>query len=433
MENALVRRDVRMLDEPLRAQARSLTTGAVLAVVAVAGCAIVAFVRPQDALGDAPIVMVRESGALYVRVGDTLHPALNLASARLIAGVAAKPEFIKESELRKAKRGALLGIPGAPAVIPEPLGAEESQWAVCDDGNGTTVIAGPTAVGAQSTVALVRSRSDHLTYLLYDGRRARVSLAEPAAVRALHLEDAEPLDVSPSVLEAIPEVPPITAPAIPSAGQRGPAALGGMAVGSVVRVDRADADEMYVVLGNGVQRVGRVAADIVRFGDSHGNTEIVTVPADAIGAIPSVQNLPVATFPDSVSAPVAAKVVCAQWRPADTVTVMAGAELPLAAGQSPVALAQADGLGSNPDAVLVPPGRCLFVDSTHRYLVTDTGVRFAVHDAESRAALGLPAEAVPAPWTILRLLAEGPELSRRAALVAHDGLAPDPGAVALPG
>ena len=84
MEHALVRGDVRMLDDPLRAQSLSLIAGCVLAVIAIAGCAIVAFIRPQGALGSAPIVMTRESGALYVRIGDTVHPVLNLSSARLI-------------------------------------------------------------------------------------------------------------------------------------------------------------------------------------------------------------------------------------------------------------------------------------------------------------------------------------------------------------
>ena len=86
MEHALVRGDVRMLDDPLRAQSLSLIAGCVLAVIAIAGCAILAFVRPQGTLGSAPIVVTSESGALYVRIGDTMHPVLNLASARLIAG-----------------------------------------------------------------------------------------------------------------------------------------------------------------------------------------------------------------------------------------------------------------------------------------------------------------------------------------------------------
>ena len=94
MEHAVVRGDVRMLDDPLRAQSLSLIAGCVLAVIAIAGCAIVAFVRPQGALGSASIVMTRESGALYVRIGDTMHPVLNLSSARLVAGNPSSPEAV---------------------------------------------------------------------------------------------------------------------------------------------------------------------------------------------------------------------------------------------------------------------------------------------------------------------------------------------------
>src|SRR3954467_12601764 len=81
MQHALVRRDVTMNDDPLRAQSRSLAAGCVLAAMSVAACAVLALIRPQGAPGDAPILMVRESGAVYVRLGDTLHPVFNLASA----------------------------------------------------------------------------------------------------------------------------------------------------------------------------------------------------------------------------------------------------------------------------------------------------------------------------------------------------------------
>src|SRR4029078_3025930 len=80
MEHALVRGDVRMLDDPLRAQSLSLSAGVVLTAIVVAVCVVLGFVRPPRALGSAPIVVVRESGALYVRVGDVVHPVLNLAS-----------------------------------------------------------------------------------------------------------------------------------------------------------------------------------------------------------------------------------------------------------------------------------------------------------------------------------------------------------------
>ena len=82
MEHALLRGDMRMLHDPMRAQSLSLIAGCVLAIVVVAGCAILAFLRPNAGLGDAVIVMSRDSGALYVRIDDTMHPVLNLASAR---------------------------------------------------------------------------------------------------------------------------------------------------------------------------------------------------------------------------------------------------------------------------------------------------------------------------------------------------------------
>lgn len=421
-----------MIHEPMRAQTRSLVMGCVLAIVGVAGCLVVAFVRPADALGDASVVMVKESGALYVRVGDTWHPVLNLASARLIAGTPATPQIVRESELRKTKRGVLLGIPGAPAVIPEPLSAAESLWTVCDNVAGTTVIGGvPSASAAQSIAGgrtmLVRSGSDTATYLLYDGRRARVRLTDDAVVRALRLDAVEPVAVSSAVLNAIPEAPPITTPAIPGAGTPGPASLG-VAVGTVVRVARADTDELYVVLADGVQRVGRVAADVVRFTDSQGAREIVTVAADAISTTPSVERLRITTFPDTVDPPVRDDVVCARWLPGGdsgsaSSAVLTSSAVPLTAGQVPVALAQADGSGPNVDAVFVPPGRCLYVQSSRLYLVLDTGVRFAIADAQSAAALGLSSQPVPAPWVMLKLLADAPELNRAAALLAHDGVA----------
>ena len=96
---------------------------------------------------------------------DTLHPVLNLASARLATGSAARPEVVSPADIDKAKRGPLLGIPGAPAVIAKPLSQDESAWTVCDDMT-TTVIAGHTR--SISTVA-----TTNRTYWSLPGRRAR--------------------------------------------------------------------------------------------------------------------------------------------------------------------------------------------------------------------------------------------------------------------
>ena len=75
------------------------------------------------------------------------------------------------------------------------------------------------------------------------------------------------------------------------------------------------------------------------------------------------------------------------------------------AGQVPVTLSQADGRGPALDAVYLPPARSAYVrgngQAGARYLVTDTGVRFVIHDDDAAHDLGLPPAALPAPWPML--------------------------------
>ncbi|GBE66910.1 type VII secretion protein EccB [Mycobacterium sp. MFM001] len=426
IESALLGRDARA--HPMRAVA----AGALLATAVVAGCAVLAVLRPQGALGDAPIVMGRQSGALYVRVGDTWHPVLNLASARLIAATNSNPQPVAESALSRTRRGPLMGIPGAPQFLPEPLSADETSWSVCDSDAGTTVVIGSGDASHRPVqTVLATAGPGASTYLLYDGRRAVVDLADPVVVRALRLDGVVPHKVSHALLNAVPEAPPITAPRIPGGG---PGRLPGFPIGSVLRIARADRDEHYVVLAGGVQRVGQVAADLARLSDTRGARTIISVAPDVIRSAPAVTDLPVSTFPDRASTPVNIDhmPLCATWTPTPagaTVSIAAGA-LPFPAGQQPVALSQGDGAGPAVDAVAVPPGRSAYVRATGlsgdnpeagtRQLVTDTGVRFAIRDDDAARALGLPQTAIPAPWPVLATLPAGPELSRARALVARD-------------
>ena len=191
-------------------------------------------------------------------------------------------------------------------------------------------------------------------------------------------------DLSQSLLNAIPEAPPIRAPRIRGAGEKA-AGLPGFAVGSVVRVTRAGGDEYYAVLAAGVQRIGEVAADLLRFSNSQGTANATTVAPDAIRAAPIVDSLPVAGFPDRApSLSDDSSTLCVSWQAAPSgqsgVTFPAGSRLPLPAGRTPVTLSQADGHGPALDAVYPPPGRSAHVRAGTRYLVTDSGVRFAIHD-----------------------------------------------------
>lgn len=462
MEHALVRRDVRMIHDPMRSQSRSIIVGTALASILVAGCAVLAFLRPATPLGNDVLVMAKDTGAVYVRIGDTLHPAMNLASARLIAGNSGDPKAVKDSELSKSKRGALVGIPGAPAIIPKPLADKEASWTVCDIASPppsstvtTTVIAGEVNLenGAEQMpgdrYALVTVNSQN--YLLYDGKRAALDLTNPAVTRALRLEGVTPRPISMSVLNAIPEMPAIAPPPIPDAGAPSPITAGGVRVGSVIKMKRADAAEYYVVLSGGVQRINEVTADLIRFSDSQGAQDIVGVAPDVIAGRPSVNSLAVETFPEHAGKTIDVQeksVLCSSWTPGQlntqeraTTKLLVGSALPLKKDQTPVVLAQADKDGPNVDAAYIPPGRCAFVRSTglggdtsrteSMYLILDTGVRFGVGDLQAAKSLGLTVDPVAAAWPVIGLLPPGPRLSKADALVVHDGVPPDKSGLAI--
>ena len=183
-----------------------------------------------------------------------------------------------------------------------------------------------------SVLVTARSESAATTYLLYDGKRAQVDLRNPGVVWALRLDGIEPRPVSRSLLDAIPEAPPIAAPHIPDAGQ--PGAVAGTRVGTVVRVPRVDSDDFFVVLADGVQRIGEVAANLIRSLDSHGSQEMPSVSPDSVSGLPTVDSLPVSTYPPRAGATMGAGdggVLCAEWLPAGPKTVLwMGDSLPTA-------------------------------------------------------------------------------------------------------
>ncbi|MFC4604685.1 type VII secretion protein EccB [Rhodococcus kronopolitis] len=463
MEHALVRRDVRMLHDPMRSQSRAMTVGAVVAVVGLAACAALALVRPQDRIGDAPIVVGKDSGAMFVALGDTLHPALNLASARLISGSSAAPVTVKESELGSRPRGALVGIPGAPSALPD---GELSSWSVCDtlDAGGnrvvSTAVLGVDPVLGEQAAALTDSqallaRGSGGVFLVRAGTRSRVDLDDHAVSLAFGLDGVEPRPVSAGLLAAIPEAPALTPPQIDGRGELPSYSLGGKTVGSVVQVRGAGETAFYVLLRGGLQRVGQATADLIRYSDSQGDAATDTVTPDLVSRLPRSEDLAVSSFPleaPEIVGSAGSPVSCLSWKPVPgaeeapgglraSISVIAGNALPLPDGARPVVLAQADGTGENADSAYLRPGSGGLVHSTGvtptsersgaLFFVADTGVRFGIENAEAAKALGFSAPGSPAPWQILSLLASGPTLARQAAFLAHDGVAPDDHPVAV--
>lgn len=439
--------DTRMLVDPLRSQSRAVLVGALILVTGLIGCFLFSLIRPGGAVGTDPVLADRETAALYVKLGDQLHPVLNLTSARLITGRPDNPALVKTSELDRFPRGNMLGIPGAPERM-SPNETRDAYWSVCDaatgSSTGVTVIAGPPAEGGERAAALpgghaVLAENDGRTWLLWNGRRSAIDLADRAVTGGLGLGDTDtaPAPIAPGLFNAIPEAPPLRAPVIPGAGAPSPLPLPVSApVGAVVvSYDTDNTLRHYVVLADGLQPVSPVVAAILRNTDSYGLDQPPRLGADDVARLPAARGIDLSAYPsdpvtlaDTASAP----MICASWAKPEgaetsSLTLRNGAALPVPDGQRAVELVSSGTPGGPADRVVLPPGRGYFVDSAGaQFWVSDTGVRFGIEGEDTAAALGLQAAPLPIPWAVLSQFAAGPTLSRTDALLAHDSLAPDP-------
>lgn len=458
LDHALVHRDTSLKSDPLRSRFRASMIGVLVASIVLAGCAVLAFVRPATTVGDASIVADEKSGAMFVVEEGVLRPVPGLASARLFVGRPDDPVMVSEEELARYPRGTAVGIDGAPRALPYVRGGGRS-WSVCDadtgesEGPSTTVVVEPVAdvSGVLETghrvlgddEALLWTRSE-ATYLVYGGTRAQVDLTDTVVTRALGIDGEEPVPVSAGVFDAVPEVPAVTAPFVEGAGSATDYDLGGRPVGSVVTVDLGDRSEHYVALRDGVQSIGAATAQLLRFSDSAGRVGVDSIAPDVVARAPeTAAPLAVSTFPERpmrVLGGVDGSVTCATWA-SDTegrvdVRVTLGAGVPGAVDRPPVRLAGADGGGEALDAFAAPPGTMLHVVTTgmsiadvrrdSHFLVDDVGVRYGVPETDGLDALGA-GEAERAPWPVLGLLPEGPVLTVDAARRTHDGLMSDVG------
>ncbi|BBX47621.1 type VII secretion system ESX-3 subunit EccB3 [Mycobacterium cookii] len=455
--------DTRMLVDPLRTQTRAILMGVIVLITALVGCFVFSLIRPNGSAASKAVLADRSTSALYVRVGDQLHPVLNLASARLIAGRPDNPTTVKSAELDKFPLGNLIGIPGAPQRMVQNT-RKDADWTVCDAAaSGVTVIAGALDSSGARAKTLAGGNGVLVSnaaggWLLWDGRRSRIDLADHAVTNALGLGSniPAPRPVAVGLFNAIPEAPPLTVPVIPDAGSPArfpvPAPIGAVVESHGLESVSGNSALYYAVLPDGLQPISPVLAAILRNSNSYGLDQPPRLGADKIAKLPVSKALDTSRYPEQRITLVDAShdpVTCAHWNKVagastNSLTLLTGSALPIPDAVHTEDLVGA-GNGGTASRVAMTPGQGYFTQTVGQgssspaagslFWVSDTGVRYGIDNEAAQAgptgqsktveALGLSSPPTPIPWSILSLYAPGPTLSRADALLAHDGLAPD--------
>jgi type VII secretion protein EccB len=449
VEHAIVRRDTRMFDDPLQFYSRAVSAGIIIAVLICLGAALLAYFKPLGKRGGDSLLVDRATNQLYVVLpgNGQLRPVYNLTSARLVLGSAGTPVAVKSDELNRLSKGQPIGIPGAPYATPV-AGAAESMWTLCDTVEKPES-AKPTVqssvivrrLALDSTVAPMRPDQGMLVtyeganWLITDTGRHSIDLADRAVTSAVGIPvTAKAAPISEGLFNALPNVGPWQLPQIARAGE--PNTLGlppNLVIASVFKTVTENGEQHYVVLPDGVARVNDPTAAALRATNSYGLIEPPPVEASVVAGI--TEQVYVSPLPDKALDILLREedpALCWSWErvPGDQApktSVIAGRRLPVPASALNTGIEQIDGDAT----VYIDGGQYIRLQSPDPrygeslYYIDPQGVRYGLPNEDTAKNLGLSAPQT-APWQVVKLLVDGPVLSKEAALLEHDTLPPNP-------
>ena len=439
--------------DPRRRLNRSVIAGLLVGVVALAAVGVAGFLKggSSTTVPTEGVIIDSSTGGAYVLIDHVLHPALNLASAKLIAG--RQTTTVASSALRSLPRGLPVGIPDAPDSVPQRSQLTRSSWSVCDIAPQASAARPQVVVSIGTTrpasvpggAGVVAQAEDGTTWLLVDGMRYQV---DSDVSTLLGLERVAPVPVRSEVLDLVPAGTPLAIPTIPGNGEQPSVHLAFDAVvGDLVRVPSTD--QRYVVLRDGLAPVNAFTFALL----AGGAKATLSQPASAVvgGASKTRPQIPV-LWPQQaltrlIARPAANEPLCVTYTPgrpnttaaAWPVTISEPAKVPLATHASAVAPASGS-LPTVATGVAVPSGSGVLarasatggVDTTYT-LVTDTGIRYSISSADAVGRLGYTTgAAVIVPKPFLSLLPAGPGLDPTAAAAEYAGAAQAPVATATP-
>ncbi|MGI5229460.1 type VII secretion protein EccB [Actinoallomurus sp. CA-142502] len=441
--SALLRAEPDMAVPPLRRSWSGLVIGSLVAILAVAGFAVLAVVSPGGTSAwrkPGTLILDKQTGARYVYAGGRLRPVLNYASARLLLGAKLTIVSVTSKSLKNVPRSSPVGIVGAPDALPAPE-AVRAPWLACATTTGSRPalslyigsVADAFPVSARQAV-LVRS-SDGTTYLITGGHRLRVTA--PWVTRALGFSDNAAVGVRDAWLDTMPAGPDLPPPATPGIGQDAPALEGHPAkVGQVFLSRGAGGDQRYYLLTTGgLQTITQTAAALIlsdpRTAKAYPGTATAISLGPAALAASKVLSAPSWTSalpaaPPTLDAVAAGRMPCVRWAPSGNRTDVTMVTVPAAPVTSATAVVAPAG-GTSPaaagnrvaDQVVVAPRAGMLartlpvpgVPGEGLYLITEDGEKFPVASVAAATALGYSTSSMaPVPTDLLALLPAGPVL-----------------------
>ncbi|OKH72742.1 hypothetical protein EB74_22650 [Mycobacterium sp. SWH-M5] len=473
MAVAVARHSVRLVHDPSKNYGAAALVGVVISVLALGVCFVLAWLRPLGQIGETTkLVADRGSGALFVDVNGTMHPVLNLASARLILGQPDTPKMVPMAQIEKRPIGPMVGIVGAPNDL-TPRTPTATGWGLCDRAGtpGTqatprvTALTGLADLGdwaheMRSPEAVLMTYGGQI-FLVTDGHRSQLDLADKPVMLALGLQAGglRPAPMSRALYEALIPTAPLRVPDVPSAG--GPVGYASPTLpvvsGSVLKSRGAGGvDQFFVALPAGLQMIPETVALMLHNANVSRQGRVLEVGAPVVASAPQAVGFDVSMYPtgpvkllDKAAEP----VTCVLWRkdsgaPQAEVTTVSGRRLPIGQGEDRrlIRLVSAQAGQRAADEVYLGPQSANFVQVTgvepdsgrseSVWWIGPTGVRFGIETSERQhdplRALGLSeAQPTPAPWAVVRWLPAGPALSRQSAMVEHDTLGANPEAAPL--
>lgn len=381
VEHGLVFGDIRMIHDPLRTRTRGVIFGCVAVVLGMLGAGLFAWLNPQPDPGEADLLRA-DSGQLYVRIDERLHPVDNLTSARLIVGGEAQAQAIGQEHLRGVDKGPPLGITPAPDLLASDAPGENDTWAVCVSPSGRQVLLGP---GAPAPTPLADNEAVLIDDWLVTSHGRRLlpdaeSDAGGAVRRGLGITPETPVaQAPPTLINALAEHRPVAVPE---------------PLPVVVETETG----YWAENGETIAPLSQLQAEILAHaGAESRQAEVAELGTRADAAPPPLPEI----HPEFLDP--AERHLCA----------LAGGGAGVLA-QAPSGETQLVG-ETELDALVGLDGGAVAVDTGHGlHVVTATGV---IHDTDAASvqALGLP-EAHRVGWELVGLLPEGPALNREEVL-----------------